>query len=295
MKFEIRPSEERGHYDEGWLDTYHTFSFSSYRNQKFTQFGPLRVLNEDTVEPSSGFPMHPHQNYEIFSYILSGNLTHSDSMGNTEVCKKGSVQFTSAGSGVYHSEFNRDKNEHVKFLQIWVKPRNFNSKPNYQTKDFTPEQKLNQLRLMIVPNESAKLSEEFIGIDQDIYVLSSLLESGKKVNHTLQPGRQIYIHVPIMSRIGSSSVEDSKLNGLFSSLLRKANPFISNYLKMKLFKSPNLENPISIKLSHGNNQEIVTLKEGDGCFIHSDSSTEEELFIEGVNSMTEFVLLDMKK
>ena len=273
MKFEIRPSEERGHYDEGWLDTYHTFSFSSYRNQKFTQFGPLRVLNEDTVEPSSGFPMHPHQNYEIFSYILSGNLTHSDSMGNTEVCKKGSVQFTSAGSGVYHSEFNRDKNEHVKFLQIWVKPRNFNSKPN----------------------ESAKLSEEFIGIDQDIYVLSSLLESGKKVNHTLQPGRQIYIHVPIMSRIGSSSVEDSKLNGLFSSLLRKANPFISNYLKMKLFKSPTLEKPISIKLSHGNNQEIVTLKEGDGCFIHSDSSTEEELFIEGVNSMTEFVLLDMKK
>ena len=294
MKFEKRPSTERGHYDAGWLDTYHTFSFSTYRDPKFNQFGPLRVLNEDCVEPSSGFPMHPHQNYEIFSYILSGNLTHSDSMGNTEICKKGSVQFTSAGSGIYHSEFNRDKNEHVKFLQIWVKPRCLDTKPNYQKMSFSPDQKLNQLCLMIAPKDSAKLKEEeLIGIDQDFYALSSLLESGKKVNHTLYSGRQIYVHVPIMSRTGS--VSNSKSNGLLSSLLRKTtNTFITNYLKTKFSKT---KEQVSIKLSnnsHGNG-ELITLNEGDGCFIQSDSLSEEELIIEGVNSMTEFVVMDMKK
>src|SRR3989338_1828984 len=123
MKYEVRASEDRGYAKESWLESFFTFSFAKHQSNKFMQFGPLRVLNEDYVEPSNGFSKHPHANYEIFSYILSGQLTHSDSMGQHHVCSKGSVQFTSAGSGIEHSEYNRNKREVCHLLQIWVKPR----------------------------------------------------------------------------------------------------------------------------------------------------------------------------
>jgi len=197
MKFKLRLSEARGFADEGWLKSYHTFSFASYRSNEHMQFGPLRVLNEDQVAPKNGFPTHPHRNYEIFSYILAGELTHTDSMGSHEVCRKGSVQFTSAGKGIQHSEYNRSKGAQCKFLQVWVVPRNMNTTPSYQIAEFTKEQKLNQLCPMIVPKEVAQ--EKLITVDQDFFAFSSMLEKGHSVTHPLHPKRQVYIHLPITS------------------------------------------------------------------------------------------------
>ena len=158
-------------------------------------FGPLRVLNEDWVAPKNGFPTHPHRNYEIFSYVMSGELTHTDSMGSHEVCRKGMVQFTSAGKGIQHSEYNRNRSSQCKLLQVWVVPRSVNATPNYQIASFAKQDKLNQLCPMIVPKELAQ--EKLIAIDQDFFAFSSLLEKGRSVTHPLHPNRQVYIHLPI--------------------------------------------------------------------------------------------------
>ena len=279
MKFEILSSHQRGHFLEDWLDSYHTFNFAKYSNGKFTQFGPLRVLNEDFVGVSNGFGRHPHRNYEIFTYVLSGQLTHSDSMGNVEVCTKGSVQFTSAGSGIEHSEFNRNKRDICHLLQIWVKPRTLNSKPNYQLRNYSKAQKLNQLCMMIAPKEVVNdpESENLIAIDQDFYVLSCILEEGKQVTHSLHPDRQIYIHIPLFNQ----KKEDTSGK---SSQGRK--------------KDDDIELPIVIKVTSNSSSRIIELSEGDGCFIHFDSKNllqDEQLIIEGVHTSTEFVLMDMQK
>ncbi|KAF0980602.1 hypothetical protein FDP41_013085 [Naegleria fowleri] len=146
LSIQLIPSQQRKHLKQGWLEAFHSHSLLP-RNS------PLQVFNEDCIEANHGFGMHPHQNYEIFTYVLSGELSHYDSMRNAHHCRFGTVQFTSAGIGMHHSEMNKHSSEKCKLLQIWVKPRTLNTPPRYQRIEFSKEKRLNQLHLMIAPKE----------------------------------------------------------------------------------------------------------------------------------------------
>lgn len=148
----LHKAETRGHANHGWLDTYHTFSFSSYHNPERMRFGVLRVLNDDTVAPGMGFGTHPHDNMEIISIPLEGDLEHKDSMGNTQVIRNGDIQVMSAGTGIYHSEFNRNKDSHVKFLQIWVLPNKKDVTPRYDQITLNKSEREGKLQQILSPN-----------------------------------------------------------------------------------------------------------------------------------------------
>lgn len=187
----FRRSEERGHFKNNWLDSYHTFSFGSYYDPNHTQFGALRVINQDIVSPGQGFPFHGHKDMEIFTYILSGTLEHQDSMGNKEQIKAGEVQIMSAGTGVQHSEYNASSEELVELLQIWVIPEQVGIKPRYAQKLFSREEKLNQWRLIISPNEE----NASLKIYQQTWVWASILEQEKSMDFQLQNGKRAWLHV----------------------------------------------------------------------------------------------------
>lgn len=167
--FVIRPGNERGHFDHGWLQTYHTFSFADYRDEKHMGFSTLRVLNEDVVAPGQGFGMHPHRDMEIVTYVLSGALEHRDSLGNGGTIQHGEMQRISAGTGIQHSEFNRSDTEPVHLYQIWLFPNQRGLKPSYEQRSVlaTPEQ-VGKLRLVASPESG----ERVMTIHQDarIYV-----------------------------------------------------------------------------------------------------------------------------
>jgi hypothetical protein len=186
-----RRSEERGHVDHGWLDTYHTFSFASYHDPDFMGFGPLRVVNQDRVAPGRGFGTHGHRDMEIVSYVLEGVLEHEDSMGNGSPMHPGEVQLMSAGSGVTHSEFNGSKSEPLHFLQMWILPRTLDTEPRYEQKAFPDDERRGALRLVVSP-DGAKGS---LTIDQDVRLFASLLGKGDEVRHELSPGRCAWLHV----------------------------------------------------------------------------------------------------
>ncbi|CAI2176152.1 18169_t:CDS:2 [Funneliformis geosporum] len=199
-KIVVRPSEERGCANHGWLDTHHTFSFANYYDPNYEEFGALRVINEDIVQPQKGFGTHSHREFEIFSYIISGELEHKDSMGNLEILKRGDVQFTTAGTGISHSEYNVHKTLPVYFLQIWVKPDNPKLSPAYHTKMFSDSAKENNLVQIISPDK--KQVPDTIGIHTDFHMYASLLDQGVKVTHKVQGNandrdnkRKLYIHV----------------------------------------------------------------------------------------------------
>ncbi|MBZ5627325.1 MAG: pirin family protein [Acidobacteriia bacterium] len=187
----IRPSAERGHFDHGWLNTYHTFSFADYYDPKHTHFRGLRVINEDTVQPGGGFGTHPHRDMEIVTYILQGALAHQDSMGTGSTIVPGDVQRMSAGTGVLHSEFNHSQDELVHLLQIWIFPDERGLKPSYEQKTFPAQQKLNRLLLVASPDAS----DGSVTIHSDARVYGSLLEAGKSVQHELAKGRGAWIQV----------------------------------------------------------------------------------------------------
>ncbi|KAF9729375.1 hypothetical protein PMIN06_011479 [Paraphaeosphaeria minitans] len=189
LKITKRPWSQRGHADHDWLYTYHTFSFASYYSPDplHQSFGPLRVINEDRVKPTTGFGAHSHAEFLIFSYIVNGTLEHRDSMGNLENLKRGEVQFTSAGTGIRHSEYNRDNNDEVHFLQIWAKPNKSRLAPHYETKKFTDEQKKDTLvRIM---EDTSRLGEKTdtspIGLQADLSMDASILSPGKTVTHEI--------------------------------------------------------------------------------------------------------------
>jgi redox-sensitive bicupin YhaK (pirin superfamily) len=187
----VRPAAERGHFDHGWLNTYHTFSFADYHDPRHTHFRGLRVINEDTVQPGGGFGTHPHRDMEIITYILQGALAHKDSMGNGSTIVPGDVQRMSAGTGVLHSEFNHSPDELVHLLQIWIFPEKNGIKPSYEQKRFPTEEKLNRLRLVASPDAS----DGSVAIHTDARVYSSLLESGKSVKHELPAKRGAWVQV----------------------------------------------------------------------------------------------------
>ena len=187
----IRKSDERGHANHGWLNTYHSFSFAGYYDPKQMGFGPLRVINEDRVSPGKGFGSHGHENMEILTYVLSGSLAHSDSMGNVETLQANELQRITAGSGIVHSEFNGSAKEPVHFLQIWIEPTEYGLTPSYQQLALTEEQKLGNLRLVASPEGG----NGTLKIHQDARVLIGQVPQSRQLDYELQPGRKAWVQV----------------------------------------------------------------------------------------------------
>jgi len=202
LKVVKRPWNARGHADHGWLYTFHTFSFASYYDPSFESFGPLRVINEDRVEKGTGFGTHSHAEFLIWSYIVNGELEHKDSMGNLEKLRRGEVQFTSAGTGIRHSEYNRNTHEDVHFLQIWAKPNVRGLKPSYKTSKFTDEDKTDKLCKIMESVDRHGDSDPTIPMHADLSMSASILSPGKSVTHDLVADgpRNVYLHVVMTDR-----------------------------------------------------------------------------------------------
>lgn len=187
----FRPADTRGHFDFGWLDTRHTFSFGDYYDPAHQQFRALRVINEDWVQPDQGFGTHGHKEMEILTWVLEGALDHQDSMGNRFTLRPGSAQAMSAGTGIRHSEFNGSATEVVHFLQIWLLPGTPGLAPRYQEAAFPDPELRNRLRL-IASQDGADGS---VVIHQDVRVLAARLDPGKGVRHAFASGRHGYVQV----------------------------------------------------------------------------------------------------
>ncbi|OGA48407.1 MAG: quercetin 2,3-dioxygenase [Betaproteobacteria bacterium RIFCSPLOWO2_12_FULL_62_58] len=201
----LRSSQDRGHANHGWLDTWHTFSFADYHDPDEMGFGALRVINDDRVQPGRGFGMHGHRDMEIITYILDGALEHKDSMGNGSVIRRGDVQRMSAGKGVLHSEFNPSPTDPVHLLQIWIEPNVTGIRPSYEEKRFAAEQRQERLRLVASPDGR----DSSVMIHQDTCVYATLLDAGDAVTHQLAPGRKAYVHVAR----GAVEVNGERLTG----------------------------------------------------------------------------------
>ncbi|KAL2122155.1 hypothetical protein VTJ04DRAFT_2610 [Mycothermus thermophilus] len=246
-KITAHRSSARGHANHGWLDTYHSFSFAGWYNPRFTHFGSLRVLNEDRVRPGTGFPTHPHRDFEIFSYILSGELTHDDSTQNKKKHKgeegeqgdgdsslfgpmrRGDLQFTTAGTGVTHSEFNRGK-EVVHFLQIWAIPWKKGLPPRYARSTFSDEEKRKGFVKLLSPLKAgvdATAAEEkaaepvvpgTIAIHADFVMAAGIIPPGEKFEWvvggkaTQATKRKVYVHLP-MTKGGRASIRLDGMDG----------------------------------------------------------------------------------
>lgn len=187
----VRPSQERGHANHGWLDSYHTFSFANYYDPDHMGFRALRVINEDRVAPGRGFGTHPHRDMEIISYVLSGSLAHKDSMGNAATIGAGEVQKITAGTGIAHSEFNPSQTEGVHFLQIWILPEEAGLTPNYEEKMFPIETKQGQWRRIA----SRTGADGAVQINQDVELYATVLKAGEGRSLELRPGRYAWVQV----------------------------------------------------------------------------------------------------
>jgi redox-sensitive bicupin YhaK (pirin superfamily) len=199
----VRKSNERGHANHGWLNSFHSFSFAEYHDPDHMGFGPLRVINEDTVKAGMGFGTHGHRDMEIISYVLEGALQHKDSMGNGSVIRPGDVQRMSAGTGVMHSEYNPSATEQAHFLQIWILPNVNGIKPSYEEKRFDAASKRGKLRLIASPDGR----EGSVQVHQDASIYAALIDGAEIATHTLAAGRLAYVHVAR----GSLTVNGQKL------------------------------------------------------------------------------------
>lgn len=191
MTIEIRPAEERGHANHGWLDTWHTFSFADYHDVQYMSFSELRVINEDFVAPGHGFPPHNHRDMEILTYVLEGQLQHKDSLGNTSIIGPGEIQRMTAGTGVTHSEVNPSNKEKLHLLQIWIMPNQNDLPPSYEQKKIDEAQRKNALCLI-----ASKVSTpNSVKINQDVKIYSCVLEKGNAIEYRLTQDRNAWIQV----------------------------------------------------------------------------------------------------
>ncbi|MCE0523303.1 MAG: pirin family protein [Methylacidiphilales bacterium] len=186
---QLRKSNERGHAEHDWLDSYHTFSFADYYDPEHTNFRALRVINEDRVAPEMGFSMHPHRDMEIITYVVSGELRHRDSMGNTAVMRAGDVQRISAGTGIMHSEINESPKQPVHLLQIWIMPDHKGVKPAYAEKSFAGAKS----GLHLVASKSGR--EGSISINQDANLFLGKLKAGDTVRQPIVAGRHAWLQL----------------------------------------------------------------------------------------------------
>jgi len=187
----LRKSQDRGYADHGWLKSYHSFSFAGYYDPAHMGWGNLRVINEDRVDPGTGFGKHSHRDMEIISYVLSGELAHQDSMGNVKGIPPGDVQRMSAGTGVMHSEFNHAKDQVTHFLQIWIEPNVTGIAPNYEQKTIPADQKRGKLRLVASPDGTL----DSVTIHADAKLYSGLLDGAERAELALDPKRKAYVHL----------------------------------------------------------------------------------------------------
>jgi redox-sensitive bicupin YhaK (pirin superfamily) len=189
--FQVRKATDRGHFNHGWLDTYHTFSFGDYHDPDYMGFRALRVINEDRVAAGTGFGMHGHRDMEIVTYVLSGAVEHKDSMGNGETLRPGELQRMSAGSGIRHSEFNPSASDPVHLYQIWLLPRTKGIEPSYEQKAFPASARNGKWQLVAAPDGA----DGSLKIHQDAQILLATLQAGESVNHVLASGRHAWLQV----------------------------------------------------------------------------------------------------
>ncbi|MDP9169562.1 MAG: pirin family protein [Acidobacteriota bacterium] len=188
----VRRSEERGHANHGWLDSYHTFSFADYHDPEFMGFRSLRVINEDRVAAGQGFGMHGHRDMEILTYVTQGSLAHKDSMGHEQVLGPNEVQRMSAGTGIRHSEFNPSRTEPVHLFQIWIEPASLSTKPGYEQLRFDPEQKKNRLMKLAGPQGD---NSNGVAINQNARMYVAELAKGAEIPYSLNPNHAAWVQV----------------------------------------------------------------------------------------------------
>ena len=204
MKTIVHKAESRGFADHGWLSSKHTFSFAGYHNPDRVHFGALRVLNDDQVAAGKGFGTHPHDNMEIVSIPLFGDLAHKDSTGTEKVIKSGDVQIMSAGSGLRHSEYNHSKDDEVQFLQIWVFPKERDIEPRYEQKSFSAEDRMNKFQTVVSPEDSSA-----VWINQDAFFSLANLDAGTELTYEVKKtGNGVYLFV----LNGDITIADEKLD-----------------------------------------------------------------------------------
>lgn len=191
----LRRSGERGYAHHGWLESWHSFSFADYHDPAHVRFGPLRVINEDIVQPGTGFDMHGHRDMEILTYVLDGTLRHRDSMGNAGDIQHGEIQLMRAGTGVLHSEFNPSGDDAVHLLQIWVLPDRPGLVPGYWQKAVPVRANRGKWCLLVSPDTAPDASDGALHIHQDARVSAAMLDDDDALEYALAPGRQAYLHV----------------------------------------------------------------------------------------------------
>lgn len=202
----FHPADTRGHADHGWLNAHHSFSFAGYHDPSRIHFGALRVLNDDIVAPGMGFGKHPHDNMEIITIVLDGALEHKDSMGHTQAIHPDEVQVMSAGTGVFHSEYNHHKDKPVNLLQTWLFPNKKNVKPRYDQRVFPAAERVNQWQAIVSPIDN---EDPGMKIHQDAWIYRSTIEAGKSLEYTLhREGNGLYLFVID----GSATTEGQTLN-----------------------------------------------------------------------------------
>ncbi len=194
MKSELHTAQERGHENHGWLTTYHNFSFATYFNPAREQFGCLRALNDDTLAGGSGFDLHQHNNMEIITIVLSGAIEHADSLGNIQLISEGEIQVMTAGTGIYHTEFNHSETESAQFLQLWIFPRDKGLKPRYDQISFDDRAKPGKLVKLVTPD--IKQQDEALWIHQDAFIsVINLSEATNYCYQVSQMGNGVFVFV----------------------------------------------------------------------------------------------------